>query len=107
MIGHVADGAIRDVPLHSTHTLYRRRFGIETSYRLLGQARAITSSRSPAIRLLYVGVALLLQDKWVILKLECASEGRQGPSGFVVHEATLRLATLLDLLRAAVERRLG
>ncbi len=107
VIGHVADGAIRDVPLHSTHTLYRRRFGIETSYRLLGQARAITSSRSPAIRLLYVGVALLLQDEWVLLKLECASEGRQGPSGFVVHEATLRLATLLDLLRAAVERRLG
>ncbi len=107
VLGHVADGAIRDVPLHSTHSLYRRRFGIETSYRLLGEARAITTSRSPAVRLLYVGVALLLQDEWVILKLQWASEGRQGPSGFVVHEEVLPLNTLLELLRAAIERRLG
>ena len=107
VVGHVADGAIRDVPLHSTHSLYRRRFGIETSYRLLGEARAITTSRSPAVRLLYVGVALLLQDEWVILKPEWVSEGRQGPSGIVVHEEVLPLATLLDLLRAAIERRLG
>ncbi len=89
VIGHVAGDALRAVPLRQTHTLYRRRFGIETSYRLLGEARAITSSRSPAIRLLYVGVSLLLQDEWVILKLQWASEGRQGPSGFVVHETVL------------------
>jgi putative transposase len=107
VIGHVAGEAVRDVPLHSTHALYRRRFGIETSYRLLGEARAITTSRSPAIRLLYVGVALLLQDEWVVLKLQWASEGRQGPSGFVVHEGVLPLTTLLELLRAAIDRRLG
>lgn len=69
VIGHVADDALRAVPLRETHVLYRRRFGIETSYRLLGAARAITTGRSPATRLLYVGVALLLQDEWVILKL--------------------------------------
>jgi putative transposase len=63
VIGHVADAAIRDVPLHSTHALYRRRFGIETSHHLSGEARAITTSRSPAIGLLYAGVALLLQDE--------------------------------------------
>lgn len=107
VIGHVAGDALRAVPLRQTHALYRRRFGIETSYRLLGEARAITSSRSPAIRLLYVGVALLLQDEWVVLKLQWVSEGRQGPSGFVVHEEVLPLTTLLELLRAAVERRLG
>lgn len=61
MTGHVADGTIRDVLLHSTHSLCRRRFGIETSYRLLGKARAITTSRSPAICLLFVAIALLLQ----------------------------------------------
>jgi putative transposase len=107
VLGHVAEEALRAVPLRATHELYRRRFGIETSYRLLGQARAITTSRSPATRLLYVGVALLLQDEWVVLKLQWASEGRQGPSGFVVHETILPLATLLDLLRAAIDRRLG
>jgi hypothetical protein len=99
-VGYLADGAIRDVPLHSTHSLYRRRFGIETSYRLLGAAGGIPTSRSPAVRLLQIGVALLLQDECVILKLHWASEGRQGLSGFVAHEGLLPLATLLDLLCA-------
>jgi putative transposase len=107
VIGQVTDDAIRDVPLHSTHSLYRRRFGIETSYRLLGQARAITTSRSPALRLLYVGVSLLLQNEWVILKLQYASEGRQGPTGVIVHDELLRFATLLEWLAGAVTRRLG
>lgn len=107
VLGHVAGDALRDVPLPSTHALYRKRFGIETSYRLLGQARAITTSRSPAIRLLYVGVSLLVQNEWVILKLQYASEGRQGPTGFVVHDERLRFATLLEWLVSAVVRRLG
>lgn len=107
VLGHVADDSLRAVPLHSTHALYRKRFGIETSYRLLGQARAITTSRSPTVRLLYVGVALLLQNEWVILKLQYASEGRQGPTGFVVQDERLRFATLLEWLVSAVVRRLG
>lgn len=107
VIGHVAEDALRAVPLRQTHTLYRTRFGIETSYRLLGEARPITTSRSPAVRLLYVGVALLLQNEWVILKLQYASEGRQGPTGFVVREERLRFSTLLELLLYAVIRRLG
>lgn len=107
VIGHVAGDALRSVPLRQTHTLYRTRFGIETSYRLLGQARPMTTSRSPAVRLLYVGVALLLQNEWAILKLEYASEGRQGPSGFVIREELLRFSTLLELLLYATIQRLG
>jgi putative transposase len=107
VLGHVAEDALRAVPLRQTHTLYRTRFGIETSYRLLGEARPITTSRSPAVRLLYVGVSLLLQNEWVILKLQYASEGRQGPTGFVVRDEKLRFSTLLELLLHAVTRRLG
>jgi putative transposase len=44
---------------------YRRRFGIESSYRQLGQGLALTTSRSRAYRLLLVGVALLLRNAWV------------------------------------------
>ncbi|HTT44516.1 MAG TPA: transposase, partial [Thermoplasmata archaeon] len=107
VLGHMAGDALREVPLHSTHALYRKRFGIETSYRLLGQARSITTSRSPAVRLLYVGISLLLQNEWVILKLQYASEGRQGPTGFVVRGELLRFATLLEWLSNAVVRKLG
>ncbi len=86
---------------------YRGRFGIESSYRIMGQALARTSSRSPALRLLQVAVAMQLQNQWVILKLQWASEGRQGPSGFVVHDELLRFAVLLELLGSAIVRRLG
>jgi hypothetical protein len=39
---------------------YRGRFGIESSYRALGRALSRISSRSPALRLLQVGVGVLL-----------------------------------------------
>jgi len=37
------------------------RFAIETSYRQLHQARIRTHTRDPLLRLLYVGIALVLQ----------------------------------------------
>jgi putative transposase len=46
--------------------LYRRRFGIETSYRQMHQVRAKTTSRNPALRLLLVGLALLIVNLWVL-----------------------------------------
>jgi len=47
--------------------LYRRRFGIEASYRQLKQARIRTSTRDPLVRLFYVGLALVLRNVWVWL----------------------------------------
>jgi DDE family transposase len=44
---------------------YRLRFGIETSYRQLNQARIRTATREPKLRLLFVGVALILRNVWV------------------------------------------
>jgi len=43
---------------------YRRRFGIETSYRQLNQSRSRTSSRDPLYRFLLVGLALFLRNLW-------------------------------------------
>jgi putative transposase len=96
-----------EVPLAETDTIYRRRFGIETSYRMIGQALARTTSRRPALRLLHMGVAALLHNEWVILKLLWASEGRQGPKGFVVVEELLRFEDLLNHLARAISYRLG
>jgi hypothetical protein len=47
---------------------YRKRFGIETSYRQLGQGRIRTSTRDPLLRLFFVGLALLLRNLWVWLR---------------------------------------
>ena len=96
-----------DMSLKEVADRYRGRFGIESSYRILGQAMARTSSRSPALRLLQVGVGMLLQNEWVILKLLYASEGRQGTGGFRIREELLRVEDLLQMLLRAVGYRLG
>ena len=40
-------------------TKYRRRFGIEASYRILRQVKALTNSRNPALRFFLLGLGLL------------------------------------------------
>lgn len=47
---------------------YQRRFGIETSYRQLGEGLACTCTTDRRRRLLLVGVALLLRNVWVWLQ---------------------------------------
>jgi putative transposase len=44
---------------------YRRRFGIETSYRQLGEGLALTTTKRILWRMLLVAVALLLRNLWV------------------------------------------
>jgi hypothetical protein len=47
---------------------YRRRFGIESGYRLMEQVRARTTSPNPALRFLLMGVALLIVTMWIRLR---------------------------------------
>lgn len=58
---------------------YRRRFGIECSYRLLRQVRAITTSRNPALRFFLLGFALLLVTIWNRLRWVFARKPGPGP----------------------------
>jgi putative transposase len=44
---------------------YRTRFGIETSYRQLGECLARTTAADPVYRLLLVGISLLIRAWWV------------------------------------------
>lgn len=44
---------------------YPRRFGIETSYRQLNEARIKTTTPDPALRFLFVAIALILRNAWV------------------------------------------
>jgi hypothetical protein len=57
---------------------YRGRFGLESSYRQVHQARIRTSSRNPVLRLLFVGVALILRNIWVWLHAEVIAEPQRG-----------------------------
>lgn len=52
--------------------MYRTRFGIETSYRQMHEARIKTCTRDPKLRLLFIGIALVLRNIWVWLHFKLA-----------------------------------
>lgn len=58
---------------------YRRRFGIECSYRLMRSVRAKTNSRNPALRFFLLGIALIMLNTWVFLRWEFARKPGPGP----------------------------
>jgi hypothetical protein len=85
--------------------VYRRRFGIETSYRQMHRARIRTTTRRPALRLLFVGVALLLRNLWAWLHWTALAHRRRGGRG--VQLERLRFATLLLWLAHCSEQAFG
>ena len=89
----------------SVSTTYRLRFGIETSYRQMHEGRIRTTTRRPAVRLLYVGIALVLRNLWVWLHYTLLSMPRRG--GRVILLERLRWETLLLWLLHVVEEEFG
>ena len=74
--------------------MYRTRFGIETSYRQMHQARIKTCTRDPRLRLLFVGIALVLRNVWVWLHFKLATgKSSDEPQLF------LRLLRFREMLR--------
>ena len=71
-------------PLQIYHA-YRLRFGIETSYRLMNLVRVRTTSKSPTLRLFYVGVALTMLNLWVFVKWTYVSRSRRGARQLLHH----------------------
>jgi Transposase DDE domain len=76
---------------------YRRRFRIESSYRLLEAARGRTNSREAAIRLWYVVLGLLLANAWLQVRGERARQHGGEPHGEPCWAIRL-LAALAQLL---------
>jgi hypothetical protein len=61
---------------------YRKRFGIETSYRQMNRCRIRTTATSFNLRFLYVAIALLLRNLWVWLHHFVLSTPRRGCRGY-------------------------
>jgi hypothetical protein len=81
---------------------YRRRFGIETSYRQKNQCLGVTTCNDVAYRLLLVGLALLLRQVWVLLSGQVARARRLRPTQWVEE---LPLNRLLEWLADALKAR--
>jgi hypothetical protein len=84
---------------------YRLRFGIETSYRQMHEGRIRTTTRRPAVRLLYVGIALVLRNLWVWLHYTVLAMPRRGSRVILLER--LRWETLLLWLLHVAEEVFG
>jgi putative transposase len=85
------------------HQDYRKRFGIESSYRLKNFCRIRTNNKKPALRLLFVGISFLLINIWVNLLWCKISLKRRG--GRLIYRTLFTLKQMLAFLRQAVERK--
>ena len=65
----------------SAQESYRRRFRIESSYRLLETGRGRTSSRDEGLRLWYVVLAVLLVNQWLQLRRQASRLWGAGEAG--------------------------
>jgi hypothetical protein len=84
---------------------YRRRFGIESTYRQLDPLRARTASCNPALRFFLLGLGFLLLNIWVMLRWLTTRLIARGPARW--DEDAFRLFRFIAFLRRAIEHALG
>jgi len=102
--GYVLIGKLKMSP-RQIYDEYRQRFGIESSYRLMNQVRARTSSRSVGLRFLFVAIALLLLNLWCYVKWQILYLRQRGPRQVLHH--LLPLARWRLWLWEVIKQRLG
>jgi len=76
-LGYVVYGI--DWKPRKVHLIYKKRFAIESSYRMRNIVKAKTCSRNVVIRYLLTIVSFLLKNIWVSLQWRFFSWVRQGP----------------------------
>lgn len=84
---------------------YRRRFGIESTYRQLGRLRIRTTTRNPALRFFVLGFGFLLLNIWARLRLAASRVIAVGPTRLI--PTAFRLHRFCAFLRRAIEKRFG
>ena len=87
--------------LRQVRERYRARFGSESSYRLLEQVRARTTTPTEAWRFFCIGLALLLGSIWIALHWRYLQVRGSGPRR--VAREHLKLARFANFLCHAVE----
>lgn len=90
---------------HLCKSRYRRRFGIECSYRQGRQVRIITNSMNPALRFFYLGLSLVLVNVWIALRWTFARQLGRGPRR--VDPDRFRFHRFIHFLMRALEHALG
>jgi putative transposase len=84
---------------------YRKRFGIESSYRCAGQVRGWTTSPNPAYRFVLITLSFVLLNVWVHLRWLYAQVPRRGRRW--LKTTLFQLCRLAKFIRRALERQYG
>lgn len=84
---------------------YRRRFGIETSYRCANKVRAWTTSPNPVLRFLLMALALFLVNVWVWLRWRFTQIPRRGLRR--LDESAFHLSRFARFISLALEDHYG
>ncbi|MCP4378083.1 MAG: hypothetical protein GY794_18160 [bacterium] len=84
---------------------YRKRFGIETSYRLNHKLLGWTTSPNPAYRFVLMGVGFILLNLWIQLCWEFTQVARRG--GRFLNAKLFRLQRFINFLTHALEQLYG
>lgn len=79
---------------------YRKRFGIESSFRQLRQARIYTCTRDPHQRLMFVVVGLMLRNMWIWIHATHLAEGHG--LKLTLRQEQLRFKRMLDWIAQTV-----
>jgi putative transposase len=107
-LAYAVSGLPRGTPPRQIYQWYRRRFGIESLYRLMNRVRARTSSRNPMLRLLFVGLALIFVNLYVTLRQACTLHWAAPTNPLSANRRqAISLDRLVDLFRQAIENSLG
>lgn len=84
---------------------YRRRFGIECSYRMMRQVRVLTTSRNPAFRFFLLGFGFVLLNQWT--RLRWLFTRQPGPGPRRISPERFRFHRFVAFLRHTVETLYG
>jgi putative transposase len=94
-----------DLTPRQVRRLYRRRFGIESSYRSAGQVRGWTTSPNPAYRFVLMGLAFFLRNVWLHLRWLFTQIPRRGRRW--LDAKRFQLTRLAKFIVRALEQRYG
>jgi putative transposase len=94
-----------DLAPKAVRRLYRKRFGIETSYRCSGQVRGWTTSNNPAYRFVLMALTFVLLNVWIHLRWLFTQVPRRGRRR--LDTKRFELSRLAKFIRRALEDHYG
>jgi putative transposase len=94
-----------ELPPQRVRRLYRRRFGVESSYRCAGQVRGWTTARNAAYRFVLIALSFILLNIWLQLRWCYTQVPRRGGRWLATHR--FALSRFVTFVRRALEYHYG